>query len=350
MRGSAKSGYLKTLDGWRAIAITAVLFDHAVAYSPLGRYPRLAAVAHIGPNGVSLFFAISGFLICSRLLEEQADWGNINLTGFYIRRACRILPPAMLYLIAIGILSLFGTITVTWAEWWSSVFFFRNYLPGSAISGGSGGYTIHYWSLAVEEHSYLLWPAALVFFGKRKARWFALLLAASIAVWRTWDLHHHWFDRLIPGLLFGGRTDVRLDALLLGCLAALLLDNDATRTQFSERFKPWMWWVLAARVRCYTTHLLFSEGQDVFHFRICAATGDCCRDGVWGEQAGQRHSGSAADEVDWAPLLQSLSVAATFLVATGELEFLGPPAFSAGHCHDFPLCLVKLPLCGTPIY
>jgi len=231
VRGSAKSGYLKTLDGWRAIAITAVLFDHAVAYSPLGRYPRLAAVAHIGPNGVSLFFAISGFLICSRLLEEQADWGNINLTGFYIRRACRILPPAMLYLIAIGILSLFGTITVTWAEWWSSVFFFRNYLPGSAISGGSGGYTIHYWSLAVEEHFYLLWPAALVFFGKRKARWFALLLAASIAVWRTWGsasslvrpTHSGAFVRRSNGCKTGCSA-VRM----LGCVAAGQRCNENT--------------------------------------------------------------------------------------------------------------------------
>jgi peptidoglycan/LPS O-acetylase OafA/YrhL len=47
---------------------------------------------------------------------------------------------------------------------------------------------------------------------------------------------------LIPGLLFGSRTDVRLDALLLGCLAALVLDDDAVRWMFSFRFKPWMWW------------------------------------------------------------------------------------------------------------
>jgi len=87
-------GYLPTLDGWRAIAILAVLLDHAVGYSPLQSVPRVFALTRVGPNGVSLFFAISGFLICSRLLEEERAYGVISLRGFYVRRACRILPPA----------------------------------------------------------------------------------------------------------------------------------------------------------------------------------------------------------------------------------------------------------------
>lgn len=246
MGSAVKTGYLPTLDGWRAIAIIAVLFDHQVEYSRLGHYPRFVAFSHTGPNGVSLFFAISGFLICSRLLEEQKAFGQISLRGFYIRRACRILPPALLYLFVIGLLSLLGLIFVSSWEWWSSVLFFRNYLPGELITRGWGGYTIHYWSLAVEEHFYLIWPALLVLFAKRRARWLALILAMSVAAWRTWDLHHHVFNRLIPGLLFGSRTDVRLDALLLGCLAALILDDDAVRSRFSERFKPWMWWTAAS--------------------------------------------------------------------------------------------------------
>jgi peptidoglycan/LPS O-acetylase OafA/YrhL len=240
-----KTGYLPTLDGWRAVAILAVLLDHAVEYSSLRQYPKLVSFAHTGPNGVSLFFAISGFLICSRLLEEDRAFGQISLRGFYIRRACRILPPALFYLIVIGILSVLGLIVVSPGEWWSSVLFFRNYLPESWISRGWGAYTVHYWSLAVEEHFYLLWPAALVLLGKARARWFALALSIAVAGWRILDFHKHWLDRLIPGLLFGSRTDVRLDALLLGCVAALILDSDSVRAAFFRRLKPWLWWLCA---------------------------------------------------------------------------------------------------------
>ena len=245
---TSKTGYLPTLDGWRAIAILAVLLDHAVEYSWLSHYPKLVRFTHTGPDGVSLFFALSGFLICSRLLEEECAFGHISLRGFYIRRACRILQPALFYLIVIGALSLCGIIIVSPWDWWSSVLFFRNYLPPGWITRGWGGYTVHYWSLAVEEHFYLLWPAALVFWGKARARWFALSLAITVSVWRTWDLHRHWFDRWIPGLLFGCRTDVRLDALLLGCVKALILNDDSVRLAFSRRFKPWMWWL---GVGCY---------------------------------------------------------------------------------------------------
>jgi len=238
-----KSGYLPTLDGWRAIAIAAVLLHHGLQYPKFWNYPKLMRFTHAGPNGVSLFFAISGFLICSRLLEEHRAHGKISLAGFYVRRACRILPPALFYLIAIGFLSFCGLILVSPWEWWSSLFLFRNYLPPSLIRQGWGGYTVHYWSLAVEEHFYLLWPAVLVFAGKARARWVALSWAISVGLWRTWDLHHRWLNRWIPGLLFGCRTDVRLDALLMGCLAALLLDDRSIRAAFSERFKPWMWWL-----------------------------------------------------------------------------------------------------------
>jgi len=245
MGRAGKTGYLPTLDGWRAIAIFAVLLDHQVEYSPLASYPRLIAFAHTGPNGVSLFFAISGFLICSRLLEEREAYGCISLRGFYVRRACRILPPAFLYLAALVALSSFGLILVSSRELWSSLLFSRNYLSDQWIHRGWGGYTIHYWSLAVEEHFYLLWPAALVLFGKRRARWFALGLACSVALWRTLDSHYHWFNRVIPGLLFGCRTDVRLDALLLGCLAALVLEDPRVRAAFS-RLTSWAWWMLVA--------------------------------------------------------------------------------------------------------
>lgn len=245
-----QKGYLFTLDGWRALAILAVLVDHEVAYN-FHDYPTLFRFTRIGANGVSLFFAISGFLICSRLLEEQALIGRISLRGFYIRRACRILPAAMTYLLLIGLLALLGLIAVDRRDWMASALFWRNYLPSYWIRRGWGGYTIHYWSLAVEEHFYLIWPALLVACRKRKALALALalalVLAASVAVWRWWDFHHQWFARLLPGVLFAGRTDVRLDGLLLGCVVALWLDHPTWRARAERHFTlvPWLLCVVA---------------------------------------------------------------------------------------------------------
>lgn len=226
---SPKQGYLPTLDGWRTVAIMAVILDHTIAGRFQDTYPTIFALTRVGPNGVSLFFAISGFLICSRLLEEENANGRISLRGFYIRRASRILPAALTYLVVIGILGIASLISVSPWEWWSSVLFFRNYLSPNLISRGWGGYTIHYWSLAVEEHFYLLWPAMLVLAGRRWSRYVAGILAVAVSIWRSWDFNHHWMDRHIPGLLFGSRTDTRLDGLLLGCLAALLLAQPAYR-------------------------------------------------------------------------------------------------------------------------
>ncbi|MGA8763827.1 MAG: acyltransferase, partial [Candidatus Sulfotelmatobacter sp.] len=190
-------------------------------------------------------FAISGFLICSRLLEEDQYFGRISLTGFYIRRACRILPAAFTYLLVLALVALGGLVIATPLEWWSCVLFFRNYLPPDSIRAGWGGYTIHYWSLAVEEHFYLLWPAMLAFSGRVRARYLAAGLAITIAVWRSWEFHHQLVNRYLPGLLFPSRTDVRLDGLLLGCLAALVLVEPGWRVWLKRQFHAWVLWACA---------------------------------------------------------------------------------------------------------
>ena len=238
-----KQGYLPTLDGWRAVAIMAVILDHVATWQLGSAHPALLSFIHTGPNGVSLFFAISGFLICSRLLEEEEATGKISLRGFYLRRASRILPAALTYLGIVGLLSLAGYILVSPWDWWSSILFFRNYLPPSIISRGWGGYTVHYWSLAVEEHFYLLWPGLLVLAGRKHSKFLASFLALAVSVWRWWDFHHHWMDRHIPGLLFGSRTDVRLDGLLMGCLAALLLAEPGFRS-WTMKYVRWPVWSL----------------------------------------------------------------------------------------------------------
>jgi peptidoglycan/LPS O-acetylase OafA/YrhL len=219
--------YLPTLDGWRAIAILAVMVCHAgdELFGPGGgaESARWHHLTRFGAHGVDVFFGLSGFLITRRLLEEKAARGDIHLGGFYVRRAFRILPPYLLYLVAVGLLGAAGVLGVGRLEWWSSALFFRNYLPElSSSSTGGGWYTAHFWSLAVEEHFYLLWPALLILTGaSRRSFWVAGALVFAIALWRVIDFRTGVSQGLLPGVGGFMRSDWRMDGLFAGCAAAV---------------------------------------------------------------------------------------------------------------------------------
>jgi peptidoglycan/LPS O-acetylase OafA/YrhL len=211
--------HLPTLDGWRAVAIVAVLGCHA--HWPTAALNRMAPY---GAMGVSVFFALSGFLITRRLMEEWRGAGRVNLRNFYVRRAFRILPPILVYLAAVSLLG-FGLhlIPMDGAQLAASLFFYRNYLTEPVTQGW---YTGHFWSLAVEEHFYLFWPVLLWMAGLRRARWLAPALALAVGLWRWADSHYDWVGRLNPALRGSvARTDYRLDILLFGCAVALVWDE-----------------------------------------------------------------------------------------------------------------------------
>jgi peptidoglycan/LPS O-acetylase OafA/YrhL len=158
------------IQGLQAVAVLLVMLDHADIPGLQGGY-----------LGVDVFFVISGFLITGILLREVRRTGRVSIAGFYARRARRILPAASIVLLAIvlGSSQLFGYLRinevltdVTWAA-----FFAANI--HSALSG-SDYFAIttflspvqHFWSLAVEEQFYLVWPPliALVVFTRRRTR------------------------------------------------------------------------------------------------------------------------------------------------------------------------------------
>jgi peptidoglycan/LPS O-acetylase OafA/YrhL len=230
--------YRPTLDGWRAIAILLVMFAHggAVLFVPGGRYASstLYAISQRGGFGVDLFFGISGLLICGRLLDENEKTGGISLGSFYIRRVFRILPPAFAYLAIVGMLAIAGIIVVSPREWLSSVFFSRNYV---VMPVDTGWYTGHFWSLAVEEHFYLIWPAALIALGSGRARRYLPGIAIAVAVWRVADFHF-FHGQIWPGVLSDNiyeRTDTRFDGLLWGCWIALIASVPAYRAILARR-------------------------------------------------------------------------------------------------------------------
>lgn len=212
-----KKDYIPTLDGWRAIAILAVMASHAVIpYA--ANHPWLRWMEQ-GTVGVDVFFALSGFLICSRLLAEHVRSGRIDWKGFYCRRAFRILPPYMTYLAALAVLAAVGLVTVSNQDWTSCLLFYRNYLGKEYWSWKTG----HFWSLAVEEHFYVVFPALFAFFGPKRLRVVMPFLLVVLEAWRMADHRFQLFDAIFPGKVAPYRTDVRVSGIAYGCMAALLL-------------------------------------------------------------------------------------------------------------------------------
>lgn len=233
---STLKGYIPTLDGWRAVAILGVMASHAGhSYSAaLGRESVFDRFA-LGTHGVNLFFAISGLLITSRLLEEWDEAGSISLKRFYLRRAFRILPPALLYLSCVALLGVLGYLPVVREELVAATLFFRNYLPPLLGARGAGFFSSHYWSLGVEEHFYLFWPALLLFAGRKRALPVAITIAVLIAVWRHVEA---WREIMLYNAIqptYFARSDTRIDSIMWGVVAALALSRPEVRA-LAERY------------------------------------------------------------------------------------------------------------------
>jgi len=147
------------IEGLRAVAVIVVIFDHLLGW-PTG-----------GFVGVDVFFVISGFLITSLLLKEHARTGRISLVDFYRRRIRRILPISLLVLVvtvASGFVLLptaravntlwDGIYSALFVANWRFAFVGTDYLQATnAVSPLQ-----HYWSLAVEEQFYFVWPFLLI--------------------------------------------------------------------------------------------------------------------------------------------------------------------------------------------
>lgn len=210
-----RTGYLPSLDGWRALAIVWVLLAHDQMRMP----PRIHLLLNeTGDRGVLLFFALSGLLICGRMLREEEESGTISLKGFYLRRLFRIQPAALLYLLFVSGCMLLRVIPAHWKGVAGAALMVRNLWPGE--QGYEFWFTSHFWSLSVEEHFYLLLPAFLVLV--RRGRLLILAsLVALLEVWRLYAFHH---PRLLtwtwqPFL----RTDLAASVIVLGAVAALAL-------------------------------------------------------------------------------------------------------------------------------
>jgi peptidoglycan/LPS O-acetylase OafA/YrhL len=158
---AAKLSHRREIQGLRALAVLAVITNHLFTDLLPG-----------GFLGVDIFFLLSGYLITGQLLELSAT-GNLgrNLLNFYARRIRRILPSALLVIwVTTGLAykylgPVIGNETLRDARW-STLFFANSHFNSLKVdyfgTGTSSPLLQHYWSLAVEEQFYIVWPILLL--------------------------------------------------------------------------------------------------------------------------------------------------------------------------------------------
>lgn len=269
-----KSGYLPSLDGWRAFAILGVIMTHDAPWS-LGPFSN-AAWKGFGGDGVYLFFAISGLLICWRILEEESLVGTFHLKSFYIRRFFRIQPAALVYLAVVAALLLAGAIHELWRFWFGALLLYQNFtfhaLNRHLIIYGL--FTGHFWTLAVEEHFYILLSLLLVTVRKHRLLVFAALLLL-IKIAQKLALSHGLFS---PDVSLR-RTYWLIQFLLLPAFIAIVVRVPAIKALCQRWLHPWLIFsimiaLLLAEDSVHAHHLVVDifrnsvPGQEslIFHF------------------------------------------------------------------------------------
>jgi peptidoglycan/LPS O-acetylase OafA/YrhL len=216
------------IEGLRAVAVVAVVLFHL----------RLSAFEG-GFVGVDVFFVLSGFLITRLLLSELASTGTLHLASFWARRARRLLPASVLVIVSTVLaatvcLSPLAQRTLGTDAIAAGVFVINFVFAGrfddyfaAQLAEAQPSPLLHYWSLAVEEQFYLLWPLLLVLLTRRPRQYRRLLIttilviaAASLvtSVWMT-EQRPTWAFYLLPA---------RMVELLAG--AALAAAGPAFRT------------------------------------------------------------------------------------------------------------------------
>ena len=220
--------HIPSLDGLRAVSFFIVFVAHA-------GLPFVLPVP--GGFGVTVFFFLSGFLITTLLRVERQATGTVSIRNFYFRRALRILPPFYLVLALALALTQVGWLPgrTDPRALFAQAGHFANYWFIFQGSDGVPAGTVPYWSLAVEEHFYLVFPLLYLtlnrYFSRRAQGATLWGLCAAVCLWRCI-------------LVFGfgvseDRTymasDTRFDSILFGCALAVSMNPMLDRPAGGEK-------------------------------------------------------------------------------------------------------------------
>src|SRR5260370_1853990 len=250
---------IPSLDGLRAIAILLVIVLHIIQrnLTSIGNLKfGVALVLLASGDGVGIFFVLSGFLITGLLLKEYDATGRINLYNFYLRRTFRILPPLYTYLVFVIIFCAVVGYPLHARTIDGSALFFLNYFPGDGQ-----WFTEHTWSLCIEEQFYLLWPILLIWALTRGGRPASagiasvLIVAAPILRIVTKVAHAYILDQRVMFLLH-----TRIDALMCGCLLALLINTPRFESFYAKMAR--YWWALPIEFMFFSGLMRFAFGNN----------------------------------------------------------------------------------------
>lgn len=224
----SKSNFRPEIQGLRAIAVCSVALFHV--------WPWLAPGGYVG---VDVFFVISGFLITGVLLREVEDTGRMDLLGFYVRRARRLLPAAMLVLLLVGLATPLYLPSALWRDGTNelvhSAFQLENWrLAAKAIDylamTSAPSPVQHYWSLSIEEQFYVVWPGliiGLLWLSRKVHRpWRPLLAAVLGAIFIASLATSVWLTLVDPARAYFV-THTRMWELALGALLCAMVPESA---------------------------------------------------------------------------------------------------------------------------
>ena len=227
-----KSRYIPALDGLRTLAVVAVVLYHLNLTWAQG-----------GLLGVTIFFVLSGYLITRLLLNEVAKTGRIDLKSFWIRRIRRLFPAVVtVVVVTCALCTVFNHVMLTKMRpdilpsllflnnWWQIA---QNVSYFNAL--GDPSPLTHFWSLAIEEQFYLIWPPLLfamvsMHVSKPNTRRVVLGLSAVSAL-AMMALYNPAAD---PSRVYYG-TDTRVFSLLLGAWMAFIPDRDLAPVRLAHR-------------------------------------------------------------------------------------------------------------------
>ena len=239
---STSTKYWPALDGLRTVILVLVALRHFNTFwkpENLMEYAYMIGV-HLSVPGLDVFFALSGFLITGILIDSKGKAGYFR--NFFVRRALRIFPVYYCFLIAWFIVLpnilpgdtsdlRYPASTQAWYFTYTTNFFI-------ALKGGDfpPPRTYHLWSLALEEQFYLIWPAVvavcgLLAFKRVIVGCFLFALLFRIGVYLVGAIYQ-WGFLMLPG---------HMDAIMTGCMLALLLREPVWRARLERWCKP-VWW------------------------------------------------------------------------------------------------------------